>query len=222
MRCKNLRGPGEQKAPDSKRLLGGGACPTLTHARPRQNLIRNANVLSLRYDSARSSSGRGEERKEGRGRNRVVEMSEGHCGEMVLTNHAVTNRHCLPLITHLPSAIGRGERTLHHVWKPMGERVGSRNLGGGFLGANKPHKRLTSLSLFAPRLNRLGLCCHCLGFGKGSSASVREGGRDAGTARSRGTERGGHLNRHKSGADPHEESGSTSTSPADAARRESS
>ena len=41
----------------------------------------------------------------GRGRNRVVEMSEGHCGEMVLTNHAVTNRHCLPLIMHLSSAI---------------------------------------------------------------------------------------------------------------------
>ena len=119
----------------------------------------------------------GEERKEGeRERNRVVEMSEGHCGEMVLTNHAVTNRHCLPLITHLPSAIGRGERTLHHIWKPLGERVGSRNLGEVFLGVNKPHKRLTSLSLFAPRLNRLGLCCHCLGFGKGSSASVREGG----------------------------------------------
>ena len=28
-----------------------------SHARTRQNLIRNANVLSLRYDSARSSSG---------------------------------------------------------------------------------------------------------------------------------------------------------------------
>ena len=35
----------------------------------------------------------------------LVEMSEGHCGEMVLTNHAVTNRHCLPLIMHLSSAI---------------------------------------------------------------------------------------------------------------------
>ena len=141
---------------------------------------------------------------------------------MVLTNHAVTNRHCLPLIMHLSSAIQKiPSRTrrmgvaAHYIWRPVGELsvlsyVGSRNLGGGFLRVNKPHKRLTSLPLFAllrRRLNRLGHCCHCLGFGKGSSV---RGARDVGTARSRGTERGGHLNRHKSAADPHQESGSSS------------
>ena len=141
---------------------------------------------------------------------------------MVLTNHAVTNRHashssCISLRQSKKYPLGRGEWALRlityggpwenslffHTW------VHETSVEV-FLRVNKPHKRLTSLPLFAllrRRLNRLGHCCHCLGFGKGSSV---RGARDVGTARSRGTERGGHLNRHKSAADPHQESGSSS------------